>query len=423
MPGYVNIGDRYTDWSKVNVNDRDYMILKPRKMLLDIFKYKREPVEWDMKVIAIVGPQGSGKTVIIRYFVALIRSIKIYAGRVAVVRTNDLRILSDPRYKYLFDGYHVIVLIIDDAIREGLESRRAMSGANVDLTQQFCITRHILEENFRKNGIIFMIFAFQVYTRLDPTIRNTAQLKIFTAYYDQNWFQNLFTPEQSELLRIATYEGMVSSNFDARRFSLCRTMTGDTATIEVPFSKSSDVPITYIDRNLTTDDAVGKLVEYLLNEIDDFVDYKQGELIGALIDYSKSIEKDFAVKLKTSDYAKAINLAKWRRKMQCDEATETKVPEIKVSDDMTNLDKIVAVVKLKRIASVKTVSDITGLDSRLVTSYLSTHKHMFDRVSKGFYSLVDETYNDDDLFNLTNKKHPLKKLEMGIKNGEKTETN
>ena len=321
MPGYINIKQRYTDWNAINLNGAQYQVLDPKQMFLDLIKYKNRPIEWDMKTILLIGPQNSGKTVLIRYLVHLIRNNPDYKGLVSVMRTNDLRIIGDKRYRRYFQDekgnyYKVLVIIVDDAIREGFDSRRSMSGPNVATTQQFCVTRHILEENYDKNGIIFMIFASQVYFRIDATIRDTAQLQIFTSYYNKSWFQNLFDPEQAEVLRIATYEGMFGSNFDARRFALCLTQTSDVATIEVPFSRKSEVPYDYIDRSVDKNIIINRLTDILLEKITDLSEFTKGELKGFLGLEAKKIEDDYCINLTKSDYISAIDRASFISKLR-----------------------------------------------------------------------------------------------------------
>ena len=315
MPGYISIDKRYTNWNAINLNGENYQVLDPKKMFLDLIKYSQTPIEWDMKNIILIGPQNSGKTVLIRYLVHLIRNNPDYKGLVSVLRTNDLRIIGDKRYKNYFinpstnEAYKVLVIVVDDVVREGFDSRRSMSGANVEITQQFCVTRHILEENYSKNGIIFMIFASQMYFRLDATIRDTAQLQIFTSYYDKSWFHDLFSPDDAEILRIATYEGMFGSNFDARRFAICKTLTGDTATIEVPFSTKEEVPYDYIDRSVDKNIIINRLSNVLLEKLDDLSDFTKGELKGFLGLEAKRIENDYCIKLNKSDFTTAIDRA------------------------------------------------------------------------------------------------------------------
>lgn len=340
MPGYINIHQRYTDWNAINLNGEEYEVLDPKQMFLDLLKYKNRPIEWDQKTILLVGPQNSGKTVLIRYLVHLIRNNPDNKGLVSVVRTNDLRIIGDKRYSQYFlneygDPYKVLVIIVDDAIKEGFESRRSLSGPNVAMTQQFCITRHILEENYSPNGIIFMIFAAQIFSRIDATIRNTAQLQIFTSYYDQSWFHNLFNPEEAEVMRIATYEGMFSSNFDARRFAIAKTLTGDVATIEVPFSNKNEVLYPYVDRTIDKDMIINRLSNVLLEKITDISEFTKGELKGFLGLEAKKIESDYCTRLSKSDLTTAIDRASFISKLK----TMGSHKDIDVSEKITILGK------------------------------------------------------------------------------------
>lgn len=313
MAGYVSIGNRYTDWESYHLNDKDFAFLEPKQLFMDLIKYEEEPEEWDMKSIVLVGAQNSGKTALIRYLVYLIENNPDYKGLTSVFRTNDLKIIGDKRYSYLFEGKKVLVIIKDDAISEGTDSRRAMSGSNVETTQQFCITRHILEDLYEPNGIIFMIFATQVFSRIDPTIRDTAQLKIFTNYYDQKWFKNLFDPDEVELLRIATYDGMFGSDFYSRRFAVAKTMTGDVVTLEIPYLTKEDVSYPHIDRTIETNKAIEILMNEIL-ELGNLEEYSSSELKGFLSLEGKRIEEDYGVKFKNSDYTVAINRAKYLSK-------------------------------------------------------------------------------------------------------------
>lgn len=318
MPGYINIGNRYTNWGDINLNGKDYRTLEPKEMFLDFIKYKQNPVEWDLKKAVLIGGEGSGKTVIIRYLVYLIRNTKIYEGLVSVVRTNDIRIVGDKRYRKYFEGYKIIVLIIDDAMAGGMDSRMAMHGININMTQEIAVMRHTLEDNFGKNGVMFMIFANQVYSRIDPSIRENAQLTIVTQYYRHKWFKDLFSPEDAEPLRIATYEGLFSSNLDARRFCLAVTNTEDVALLEIPFSRKEDVPYPFINRSIEKGVVIEKLSEILLNSKDtrDFNDFTKAELKAYLKLNSKPIKEGYNIKLKEGDYISAVDRASILRKLE-----------------------------------------------------------------------------------------------------------
>lgn len=332
MPGIVNIGGKNFALSKATIGGKKYEVLKAKKLLLDLIKYKTPPNEPDLKIIVLVGPPASGKTVLIRYLVYLGRENPDFEGKISAVRTNDIRIVKDPRYRKYFEGFKVVILIIDDLIGvAGFESRRAMSQANVDITKELMIIRHTFEENYEPDCIIFTIFASQILTRIDPTIRDNAQLTIFTAYYNKQWFHKLFPPEDAEVLRVATYEGMVSSNFDARRFALAKVMTNEIVSLEVPMSDPDDVPYDYVDRTVELDKTINRLATYLYNHIDFLDEFSKGELKEELRPEVKKIQEEYIINIRERDLLSAINRARLWKKKEHLKAVGIK-PEIKILD-------------------------------------------------------------------------------------------
>jgi hypothetical protein len=338
IPAYINIGKKYPDsWKYHKANGTNFRVLNPRQLLMDLIRYQNEPDEWDLKNIYGVGAQGSGKSNFFRYFAKIVSSIKdyqrvnIYTQEpiLSIFRTNDMRVLKDSKYSHLFEDKSVIVMVFDDIIQEGFDSRRAMENSAIEITRAFCTTRHILEENYEKSGIIFMLFGTQDYMRLDPTIRNTAQLKLFTNYYDERWFKKMFTPSESELLRIATYEGMYSSHFKARRFNIAKTMTGDVATLEIPFISKNQVHIPFITRSFNDEMLIKLLIEHLMNyQYIDYIDkFKRSEIIGYLEPFGSKLEDEYAVKVKARDYNKAINRVMTKKKEQ------------KIEDEINGVEK------------------------------------------------------------------------------------
>jgi len=412
MPGYISIGNRYNDWASYDFNGKEFQVLKPRQMFLDLIKYKQMPREWDLKTIILIGGQNSGKTVLIRYFTHLVRSVPSYQGLTSVLQTNDLRIVGDKRYAKYFEDKKVIVLIIDDAIREGVDSRRAMSGSNVSVTQEYCNTRHVLEDNYEPNGIIFMIFATQIYSRIDPTIRDPAQLKIFCDYYDQDWFYKIFTPEQAEVLRIASYEGMFASNFDARRFALARTKSGDVATLEVPFSTKKEVVYPVIDRKIDKEVVINKLSKLILNKIDDLdlelKDISNGALKGFLELESKQIEKDYYIKLNKGHFTSAINRAKWALQLQ---ESDLRDMTILKPEDLSAGTRIAGLMQYEKpIYTIKELDEkFQDISYNNISTTLSQDTTRFKNIARGTYCLKNY-----DLTQLEREKYcqdkPVKKM-------------
>jgi len=399
-------------------NGQEFETLDPKELLLHVIKCTQTPKEWDMKPIVLVGMQGSGKTVFIRYFVHLLRQNPDYK-RLGVVATNDPRIIKDPRYADLFRDKDVLCIIVDDAIGEGMDSRRSMSGDNVNLTQEFCVTRHTLEELYENRGIVFMIFAVQVYSRLDATIRETAVLKIFESYYDQKWFHQIFNPEEAELLRLATFEGMVGYNFDARRFALAKLITGETATLEIPYSSKSQVRYPVIDRSLPRSRIKQMLKDALRLELESLnavvSDFTRGQLKGFLKETALQIQKDYTARVTKQDVLDAIESLdyEYAKKELIITQNLTDIT-IRPNQKLKQYEKIAIALKQDGLASIDRLCEITGLDADTVRANLSTKKNeMFENVEKGVWCLLDYEYSEKEIEKYKTKpKPPPKKLKL-----------
>ncbi|MEA3248444.1 MAG: hypothetical protein U9Q73_01935 [Nanoarchaeota archaeon] len=342
--------------------------------------------------MSFIGGQGTGKSVLIRYLVELLRSIPDYEGLISVVATNDPRVIGDKRYSEYFEGKHVLVIVVDDAIGEGTDSRRSMSGDNVEITQQFCVSRHVLEDLYEKNGIIFFIFAVQVYSRLDATLRENSILQVYTSYYDLNWFHKIFTPEQSELLRLATWEGQVGFNFDALRFCLAKAKTGQTATIEVPYSSKEQVKYdVVIDRSIDEAFLLGLLKDALRTELErlkcSVSDFTRGQLKGFLYPFANQIEQDYTIKVRRTDLVKAIEQLDW----------EFARKEVSLQP-LQNKDKIFNALHQEGVVNIQKIVAITGLEAKKIRSALSSYKdELFENIERGIWCLKDYTYTEDEV--------------------------
>lgn len=417
MPIYTDINHRYMDWNEYTIKGQIYRTLNPKEMLTDFIVYDHELREWDLKVTYLVGTQGSGKTVYIRYFVDLIRSE--YHGNVAVVATNDIRILGDSRYAYLFKGVDVIVLIIDDAIATGMDSRTSMHGVNIDITQIFAQTRHIMRDNFRPVGIIFMLFATQSFTRLDRTIREGALLKIFTDYYDEDFFQNLFTPDQTDFFREKCYDGMFKADFDKRRFALAKTRYGDVATLEIPFLSPEQVKYPIIDRYIDPDDLVEALKDLIVNDVPEYYNKSKSALKGFLRRKKKEYEKSYFIKIKRTHYIEAIELALWEADALLTQQDQDKTNKYNINWINPGVkDRIIMTFKSNPKQPIMHISEICraiGEDSINVAPVLSQYKSLFRNIvrNKGYYCLREYPLSDIEIETVRGpSQKPMKILTM-----------
>lgn len=421
MPGFIPVTEYYKNWKTRWENGKKFKVLDPIEMMLEFFKLTEELDEWEAKTAFIVGPKNSGKTVILRYFKWLVGNNPDYIGLTSSYRTNDLRIVKDKRYAHLFKKKNVILQFIDDAMMAGMDARRAMSGENVDMTKEFEVVRHTLEENYEPRGIIFTIFASQIYTRIDPTIRSNAQLKIFTVYYDEDWFKKLFTPEDVEFMRLKTHEGMFASKLKERRYALAKTNAGYVATIDIPFLSKDFITYPNIIRKIDKNHVRNLLARILIQKVHvpprKLGHYNKSELKEFLQMHSKPIEKKFRIDLKDPDFMSAINRANFIIKTHERQQLNADIDSYMYFDpneELTYKEKILNALKQEKIATIETISLITRIENiATIRNILSDHKDLFEnaRPGTGVWCLKNYNYSDHQINNLLGKK-PMKMLKM-----------
>jgi len=405
---------RFGSWGKVIVKGKEYKILEPKEALLHVFKYKNMPREWDIKDMIFIGGQASGKSTAIRYSIKLICSNQDYQKMgISVVWTNDIRIISDKKYKHLFEGNKVIILIVDDAMSK-IDSRRSMSNSNVNMTADYNEIRHRLEENYSKNGIIFVFFAIQIKSRLDKSIRENAKVKIITSYTDKRWFHKLFTKKQSELLREATFYGDIGSDFDKRALNLMKFKTGETATIHVPFvSKkellsfldSNNIKHTEVNRSLSRNEALQKLVDAVHEEFPSTEDVNKDVIRGYLTLVKEDIENDYAINFTKSDLSTAIDLSIYYE-------SKNPTPKEEKLKDLTIKERIINCFNVKQwtLFDIKTIEEMTEIDGNKIGTTLSQYD-IFKRVDRGIYKIKGTEHKEEDLLRFKPKKE-VKQLVM-----------
>ncbi|MFX0132031.1 MAG: hypothetical protein ACFFDN_00165 [Candidatus Hodarchaeota archaeon] len=215
-----------------------YTILKGEALIREFFVCDYELMEWVKKTLYFCGVEGSGKTNWLRFLTWVLNQIDFYRKHgIISVLTNDIRILGDPNYAYLFNDKAIINLMCDDALGgTGTDSTRFMGDDAKDVSEKFVQSRHYGEE-YTGNvaGAVFMAFATQAYKKLNPVIRENATLKIFTSYMDTDYFHNLFPPEETEYLRETHHNAHIGFDPFAIGNAICRTSAGGIAPLEIPF--------------------------------------------------------------------------------------------------------------------------------------------------------------------------------------------
>lgn len=192
------------------------------------FYYQTFPTdEWWLKTILIAGAPGMGKTVISNCMAKILKNR--YGVNFTAYQTDDLvYFISSVR----MDSF-ITMLVLDDVIKPGIDSRRSMSGDNVGLTQSYYLIRHILEDNcaaygLPPAGIMILVLIGQDYDRIDKGIRVCADLTIFKSY---NPYLEKLTPkipdEELTFMRDFTEDAKTYNSNEARSYALGKTC-GDT---------------------------------------------------------------------------------------------------------------------------------------------------------------------------------------------------
>jgi len=231
-----------------------------------MFQYDKLPDDFDLKRLILVGSQNSGKSVLIRNIVLYIQKL-YHPEDVNAFMTNDIRILELEQYKELWN-YPIQVIIIDDAVKLGIDSRRSMSSANVDFTQRYFQIRHTLAEMGRTNGIIILILATQSFSAIDKRIRDNVQCTIFKTYYRQKFFQEQLNYDEDiiNFMKEATYQSLICSNPKAREVGVGVVQTGDIFQFRNHMVSENEVNIPFLLYESGKEVLIQELIAKLMNK-------------------------------------------------------------------------------------------------------------------------------------------------------------
>jgi hypothetical protein len=270
------------------INGDPYYLLDAKVLIKDFYSNKIPLMEWDKKTIYYCGVEGSGKTNAMRFSTWVLNQNPKYvdAGLITIL-TNDIRILGDKRYKYLFEDVVFINLLCDDAMGAvGTDSVDYMDAAGRSVSKEFVTSRHIGEDEIAQVGIVFMSFATQSWNRLNKVIRDNSTLKIFTSYIDTDWFRSIFPPKETQLLRESHHNAHVSSNWLDRCYVVCRTGAAGIVTLKLPYIPKSQYELNWCKnagywkggkfvKYMKPDDYVEEIIEkVVINSKEDFLKQK-----------------------------------------------------------------------------------------------------------------------------------------------------
>jgi len=269
-----NYDDRW--WNPYLLNGKTYQVLQAEALIDDFYRYEVPLMEWDKKTIYYCGVEGSGKTNAMRFSTWILNNIEDYVNEgLITILTNDIRILGDKRYSYLFEGIVFVNLLCDDAMGAiGTDSVDYMNKAGRSVSKEFVTSRHIGEEEISNVGVVFMSFATQHWKRLNAVIRDNSTLKIFTSYMDNDNFRNLFPYEETELIREMHHQSHVSTDWRKRSHAICRTGAAGIVHLEIPFVPKNQRELDFCRNATFQNKKTGEYEKYM----------KQGEYVEDIIE-------------------------------------------------------------------------------------------------------------------------------------------
>lgn len=324
--GKIELGS----YKVVNINKKYATeVLDPVRIIVHIFYNNSLASNWLIKDGILIGGQGSGKSSAINYICSLVVGIELYRKNgIVIIKTNDPRIIGDERYDYMFEGVKYVVLIVDDMMGLGMDSRRAMKSENVEITSFYNTIRHKLKDKWKKNpkkhsknGIIFVLFANQVWSRVDPTLRENAMFKIFTSYTDQDWFfkELRYHPNCVKDLRVATFEGDLGDKYEKKAINIMKLKTGQASTIITNYI-NDDKYNKYMEywgiksyevlRDMSNKDLHKTLLKYLVNKYKNPLETKVNIMKAYLQIKAEELKENYSISYTDSDLSRVINTAK-----------------------------------------------------------------------------------------------------------------
>jgi len=235
--GHLTVGKKFYGNVPFEQDSKFHEVDDAGQFFLDYFNYTREDYpkdEWILHQIYLVSAPGYGKSKVIDYFCHL--KANLVGDNFEVFTTDDML--------YAFWNIPItkqnIFLIVDDALSK-LDSRQSMS--QIEDTQELNEIRHILRKRHLKggvvpeNGVIWIIYASQIYTGIDLRARENVDLLIFKTIY-KGVMRKHFDEEYIDWLSEANFKARYQHKARYKAFGLCATATGHEFKFDFPLETS-----------------------------------------------------------------------------------------------------------------------------------------------------------------------------------------
>lgn len=253
---------------KVKIGGKSYKLRHPFKFYKESFSFtKCAPPEghFEQNTFIVAGDIQSGKSFASAFFAYLCS--KIWPGDIDFFDCKDIFQTIEAVKKSTFFAHFIL---IDDAIRQGLDSRRSMSGANLSASQQYFVIRHLVKEGYLNEGYLIICIVAQDYKRIDKSIRHHSSFIVFKTH-DEGCEDLIENPKIIDLLKFLKDQSTRVKNAKIRKWGVAVALDKKLTLIEIPSRFGKWTPKTFVKTqfikvkmNTALDNQVRELIDFLM---------------------------------------------------------------------------------------------------------------------------------------------------------------
>lgn len=203
-------------------NPANFEFVKQNELITDLTNRKYLPKKhWDIISFGVVGTMGIGKSTLLNAFASLFS--EIFENEFDVFATNNPAYIIKHK---LFSPKFYQMIVVDDSITAGFDSRRSNSKENVEMSEAFFLIRHELEKLAEINpeagkGVCFLFFVFQDPSAMDKRMRNNIHIWLLKGYFEE--YDSIFPKEVCNWLQKQEYDSIVKGDYEQKGYGLALT--------------------------------------------------------------------------------------------------------------------------------------------------------------------------------------------------------